>query len=326
MTRVAILAGAAILCGGCSTVQSALDPQSAQAAGLHDLIRLFVVVCGVVWLAVMAALGGALLKRRPFPDPAPAERRAAVAVVAAVVATVAIVSGLTIASFLATRSFATSDRDPLVVRLRAYQWWWEVTYPAAGGDLTAANEIHVPVGRPVRIELSSADVVHSFWIPQLGGKQDLVPGRDNAILFTVERPGVYRGQCAEFCGLQHARMGLLVIAEPQGAFDAWVRAQAAPAAQAASGEARAGAEIFQRKACSACHAVRGTPAVAKVGPDLTHLASRRTIAAGALETTRGALAAWIADPQTIKPGANMPAVTLSAEELRAVSAYMASLE
>lgn len=325
MKRAAMLVGMVALCGGCSTIQSALDPQSREAAGLHDLIWLFFIVCGVVWVVVMAALAAALLKRRSVSNRARAEHRATVAVGVAVVATMAIVLGLTIASFLTTRSFATSDGDALVVRLRGYQWWWEVSYPAAGADVVTANEIHVPIGRQVRIELSAADVVHSFWIPQLGGKQDLIPGRGNTISFTVERPGVYRGQCAEFCGLQHARMAMLVIAEPPAAFDAWLRAQAAPAPNPASDEVLSGAEIFQSKACSVCHAVRGTPAAARIGPDLTHVASRRTIGAGALETTRGAFAAWIADPQTIKPGANMPAVTLTAEELRAVSAYMASL-
>ncbi|GBD50178.1 cytochrome c oxidase subunit II [Methylopila sp. Yamaguchi] len=323
--RLVSLVLAAASCAACSPIQSALDPQSPQAESLHELFWLFVVVCSVVWLAVMASLTLALLRNRSTASEATAagSRTPALAVGAAVVATVLIVAGLTIASFLATRSLAT-DGGGLVIKLRGYQWWWEATYPAEG--VVTANEIHLPVGRPVRMELSAADVIHSFWVPQLQGKLDLIPGRDNAVTITVTKEGVYRGQCAEFCGLQHAHMGLIVVAEPPAAFDAWARAQAAVAAAPTEPEAQAGAALFQAKACSSCHAIRGTAASAKVGPDLTHVASRRSIAADVLPATRGAFAAWIVDPQTIKPGANMPAIALEPAELRALSAYMTALK
>jgi cytochrome c oxidase subunit 2 len=328
----ACLLGLVLACAGCSGWQSALDPYSPQASSLHWLIWLFVAVCAAVWLAVMVALALALRRRRaesaePPQADASTPRRAIVAISVAVAMTAIIVSGLTVASFYATRGLRTDGEAPLTIKLRGYQWWWEFAYQSDQPDeiFTTANEIHVPVGRPVRIELSAADVIHSFWVPQLAGKQDLIPGRTNEISFVAERAGVYRGQCAEFCGLQHARMALLVVADEPEAFEAWRKGQIAPAATPADDEARAGETVFTTR-CGACHTVRGTDAGGRVGPDLTHVGARRYIAAGILDNTRGSMAAWIADPQTIKPGANMPMVPLSADELKAVSAYMASLK
>jgi cytochrome c oxidase subunit 2 len=212
--------------------------------------------------------------------------------------------------------------------VRGYQWWWEVTYGDAqpARVFTTANEIHVPVGRRVSIELAAADVIHSFWVPNLAGKQDLISGRDNQIAFTADRAGIYRGQCAEFCGLQHAHMGLLVVAQSPDEFDVWRNAQLASATAPGDAEQQGGERVVTGKACAACHTIRGTAAAGTLGPDLTHLASRSYIAAGVLPMTRGSLAAWIADPQTIKPGNNMPMVPLTADELRAASAYLASLK
>jgi cytochrome c oxidase subunit 2 len=177
----------------------------------------------------------------------------------------------------------------------------------------------------VRIELSAADVIHSFWVPNLAGKQDLIPGRNNVLTLTAAQPGIWRGQCAEFCGMQHAHMAILVIAEPAVAFDAWRDAQIQPAASPATPEQERGRAFFTSRACGACHTVRGTEAGGNIGPDLTHVGGRRYIAAGVLPTTRGSLAAWIADPQTIKPGNNMPLVPMPAEELKAVSAWLTAL-
>jgi cytochrome c oxidase subunit II len=326
-----------LLAAGCAGPQSALDPQGPNAASLAWLIWFFTAICGAVWLLVMITLGVALWRRRsvatdPTELPAPAEpgeeRRTSRVVLGALAATIVIITVLTTLSFLATRSLSEGKGEPLVVRLRGYQWWWEVTYTAGSPDrfLTSANEIRVPVGRPVRLELSSGDVIHSFWVPSLAGKQDLIPGRENVLTFTAERPGSYRAQCAEFCGMQHARMAMVVVALPPEEFESWMDAQLRDAASPATEEEAAGREVATGKACAACHAIRGTQASGTVGPDLTHVASRQTIAAGTLPTTRGALAAWIADPQTIKPGSKMPMVPLSADELRAVSAYMASLK
>ena len=320
-----------------SAIQSALDVGGSQAAHLRDLIALFTSVCAAVWLTVVIATAwGALRRREPaagLPEPALSpepgrERRLAIAVGSALALTVLIITGLTAVSFLTTRRLtaATGD-DALVLRVKGYQWWWEVTYtdPDPSRVLLTANEIHVPVGRPVRVELVGADVIHSFWVPSLAGKQDMIPGRANEIAFTAERPGVYRGQCAEFCGFQHAHMAFLVVAHPPAEFARWRSAQLAPAHRPAEELARDGERVFTSRNCAACHTVRGTPAAGTLGPDLTHVASRQTIAAGLLPTTPGSLAAWIADPQTIKPGSNMPLVPLSPPELRAVTAYMASL-
>lgn len=189
-----------------------------------------------------------------------------------------------------------------------------------------ANEIHIPVGRNVRLQLEGVDVIHSFWVPSLAGKQDLIPGRPNELTIRAERPGVYRGQCAEFCGLQHAHMAFFVIAEAQAEFDQWARLQRASASASSDAELTAGQKVFLTKPCAACHAIRGTSASGTNGPDLTHVGGRKYIAAGLFETTRGSLAAWIADPQTLKPGNNMPMVSLNPEELRSVSAYLANLK
>jgi cytochrome c oxidase subunit 2 len=314
-----------LLCGGCSGWQSALDPQGPSSHALGQLLQGFVLVLTAIWLCVLVVLAVAL-RRRAAVAPATAARRAGIAVWAACGATVTVVVGLTLASYLTTRVVSAEAEAPVVIRVRALQWWWEVTYPGeAGPDLVTANEIRIPAGRPVRIELSAADVIHSFWVPNLAGKQDMIPGRDNVLTLTARQPGSYRGQCAEFCGMQHAHMAFMVIAEPPEAFAAWRASQQAEATAPADAEEAFGRRVFEQKPCGACHTVRGTEAKGTNGPDLTHLASRATLAAGMLPMTRGALAAWIADPQTIKPGNNMPMVPLTAGELQAVSAWLAGL-
>jgi cytochrome c oxidase subunit 2 len=317
----------ALLCAGCTGGQSVLAPMGPQATRLSWLLWSFVVICGIIWLLVMLVLALALRRRARLPATPQRERRAGVIVTLSIAASVLVIIVLTVMSYAATRGLSVAAAEPLVIRLRGYQWWWEVTYASARPDrtLVTANEIHIPVGRPVRIELSAADVIHSFWVPNLAGKQDLIPGRNNELTFVASHPGVYRGQCAEFCGLQHAHMALLVIAEPPAAFNAWQDAQLQPARQATTAEQQAGQAFFTSQPCGACHTVRGTSAAGTLGPDLTHVASRHTIAAGLLPTTRGTLAAWIADPQTIKPGNNMPMVTMTADQLLAVSAWLAEL-
>ncbi len=322
-SAAAAVIAVAALGAGCSGWQSALDPHGAEAEGLRHLIWFIGGVCAVVWLLVVGVLAAALLRRRRKPA---GERAMGRVVGAAAVLTAAIVALFTIVSFMASRQAPPGD-DVVRIELRGFQWWWEVTYPEAGGApaFVTANEIRIPVGRPVLISLTSADVIHSFWVPSLAGKLDLIPGRTNELRLTAKRPGIYRGQCAEFCGIQHAHMALFVVAETPEAFAAWRRTQAEPAALPSDPEARRGLEVLLRTPCAACHTVRGTPANGRLGPDLTHVGSRRSIGAGLLETTRGAFAAWIADPQTLKPGNNMPRVTLSPEELRALSAYLAGL-
>jgi cytochrome c oxidase subunit II len=228
----------------------------------------------------------------------------------------------------ATQKAIVADPEPgVTLRLTGHQWWWEVTYedPQPSRSFTTANEIHLPVGVPVRLRLGSGDVIHSFWVPNLAGKMDLITGRETELRFTPERVGSYRGQCAEFCGWQHAHMGLLVVVEPRETFEAWREAQIAPAALPENDERRRGEEVFLASPCVMCHTVRGTPAGGRTGPDLTHLASRQSIAAGTLPLTRGSLAAWIVDPQAIKPGVHMPVVPLEPGEVDPLAAYLAGL-
>ncbi|HEX3882113.1 MAG TPA: cytochrome c oxidase subunit II [Stellaceae bacterium] len=321
------------LCAGCRGWQSALDPQGPEARHLRHLIWLFTGVAALVWVLVMVVLFVAIRRRcLGSPEPValtpPAERRATFAVGVASVATVIVLALLTAVSYRATGALGQDTEDAVNIRLRGYQWWWEATYlgPLSEATFVTANELHIPVGRPVTIDLSSDDVIHSFWVPNLAGKQDLIPGRDNRITITADHAGTYRGPCAEFCGLQHAHMSLFVIAEPPAEFDKWRDAQKQPAAAPGGDEQQAGQQIVTGTQCAACHTIRGTAAKGTVAPDLTHLASRFYLAAGELPMTRGSLAAWVADPQTIKPGNNMPQVPLTGDELRAVSAYLASLK
>ena len=313
---------------GCSGNQAALDPQGAPAIHIEHLIIGITIVCTVVWLLVMIVLGWALLRKRSSDSSQPGERSLTMIVGSAVAATVIIIAGLTIASFYTTRGIGLPENAALTITVRAQQWWWQVIYadPDPVLSFQTANEIHIPVGQDVRIQLESADVVHSFWVPSLAGKQDLVPGRSNSLLLRAERPGIYRGQCAEFCGLQHTHMAMMVIADEPADYQRWIAAQRENEAIPTDQDAAAGKIVFLSKPCAACHTVRGTPATGTSGPDLTHVGSRQTIAAGLLETTRGSLAAWIADPQTLKPGNNMPMVPLNSVELRNISAYMESLK
>jgi cytochrome c oxidase subunit 2 len=228
---------------------------------------------------------------------------------------------------------ADLDRPPgageMRVRVTGEMWWWRVAYLDARGEeaFADANEVHIPAGVPVTFELDSADVIHSFWIPRLGGKEDMIPGRRNTLRLQADAPGVYGGQCAEYCGGPHALMGLVVVAHDAADFAAWrVRnTQDAPAVAATPPVAR-GARVFETAGCAACHAVRGTEANGLAGPDLTHVGSRRTLGAGILPNTPDAMARWIADAQAIKPGNRMPSYrTLDVADVRAVAAYLGAL-
>jgi cytochrome c oxidase subunit II len=201
----------------------------------------------------------------------------------------------------------------LKIEVIAEQWWWRVRYPG----FETANEIRIPAGRPVELVLRSADVIHSFWVPSLAGKVDMIPGRDNRLRLVAQKPGEFRGQCAEFCGGPHAKMALHVIAEEPGRFETWLKNQLQ--------EVQSGHALFLAR-CAVCHTVRGTAAAGTRGPDLTHVGSRRFIAAGTLPNTQGNLAAWIAGSQHIKPGNLMPSLGLSGEQLQSLAAYLASLE
>jgi cytochrome c oxidase subunit 2 len=222
---------------------------------------------------------------------------------------------------------APPEGKALEVVVTGWQWWWDVEY--TGDDpqvrLRTANEVHIPVGRPVRLRLRSGDVIHSFWAPALQGKMDLIPGRVNTLWIQADSAGEYRGECAEYCGLQHTRMQFRVIALTAPEFTTWLATQRKPATGAADSLTRAGQSVFMSSGCALCHAIRGTPARGIIGPDLTHFGSRRTIAAGTLPNTRGHLAGWIGNPQAVKPGNLMPRVPLRPEELQALLSYLDSL-
>lgn len=217
---------------------------------------------------------------------------------------------------------ATPEDPPLVVEVVGHQFWWDVRYPDAG--VRTANEVVIPVDQPVEVRLASADVIHSFWVPQLGPKMDLVPGEENVLRIEASEPGVYRGMCTEFCGIQHAHMQFLVEALPQPEFDEVMRARA-DAPPEPEGAAAEGLEVFQAN-CAVCHTVDGVSDVTEVGPDLTHIASRRTLGAGMIPNTPANLRRWIADPQEIKPGNEMPTIELTDDELDALVEYLGTLE
>lgn len=328
--------GAALLLllalAGCSGIQSPIAPTGDQADALHQLFLLMVVVCGGVYALVMAGLGWALWRARKA-------RRASAVDIGSVdrkldrgvwVAVAVIVTGLTVlivGSFLADRAlFATRGQNAMEVRVTGHQWWWRIEYrdPASGRWIETANELHLPRGRTTRVLLGSADVIHSFWVPNVAGKLDMIPGRRNQLDLTPRREGWFRGQCAEFCGTQHAHMAFDVKVESPAAFDAWLAAQARAAAAPANAKAVQGAAVFAGT-CAACHVVRGTAASGRAGPDLTHIAARRSIAAGTLPMSRGGLQGWIAQPQALKPGTSMPAVPLAPADADAVAHYLAGL-
>lgn len=213
----------------------------------------------------------------------------------------------------------------LEIRVTGYQWWWDVRYP--GAAITTANEIYIPAGEPVVIELRAADVVHSFWIPNLHGKIDLLPEMPTRIVLEADQPGEWRGQCAEFCGRQHAWMGINVIALPRDDYDAWVLArQNPPRPSTDAALLRRGEDVFFRESCHTCHAIENTNALARIGPDLTHIGSRLTLGAGRIENTDEHLAGWLLDPQKLKPGNLMPATPLPPDDLAALVGYLRSLQ
>ena len=245
-----------------------------------------------------------------------------------------VVAGVIIPAVILTAVFALSLRDmaalaqpdeptSMTVEVVGHDWWWEALYD--GGRIVTANEIHIPVGQPVRIELTTDDVLHSFWVPQLQAKTDTVPGRTNYTWLEADRPGRYRGQCAEFCGLQHAKMAFFVVAQSQDDFDAWLENESRPAQEPTDESARTGRDIFLSSTCSGCHAIEGTAATSDVGPDLTHLAGRDTIASGVLDNNRSNLEQFIVDPQSLKPGVSMPPTELTSEDLQALVDYLEQL-
>jgi cytochrome c oxidase subunit 2 len=329
---------------GCTGVQSVLDPAGPQAGRISTIWWLMFAVCLIIQILIIVFVsipalrsrrerngsGGENSATQPDLNPEPnTERRMTRVVIGAVAATVVILFVFLVDSFLIGRGISSvPSPHPLTIKVTGHQWWWEVNYenPVAARSFTTANEVHIPVGQPVVFKLTSQDVIHSFWVPNLHGKKDLVPGRESTTWLQADKPGIFRGQCAEFCGHQHAHMAFAVVAEPPEQFYAWYEGQIRPAMQPAGESQQKGRRVFLTSACVMCHTIQGTPAGATVGPNLTHVGSRKTIAAGTLANNRGNLGGWVTDSQEIKPGNRMPPNLLSPEDLQALLDYLESLK
>lgn len=323
----------ALLAQGIQQAQSTLDHAGPAARDIARLSWTVYIVFGIVTVAMWVLIWWLALRRRGtlrehapvLPDRGqPWIWIGGIAIPFVVLFAIFIMSESTMAKFPINHS---ADTDTLI-RLTAHQWWWELEYVSGPVNerFETANEIHIPVGRPVNIELKSADVIHSFWVPELHGKFDVIPGTTNRIRIQADREGTFRGECAEFCGEQHAHMILLVVAQDADDFDAWMRAQRAHASEPNTAAEFRGKELFVTGACGMCHTISGTDAHGNVGPDLTHMAGRRGIAANALENNTANLAAWVTHAQSLKPGAKMPDLAqYSGEDLRSIVAYLQHL-
>lgn len=346
VSRVGLFLMSALLAGCRGGVQSVIDPAGPQASRISQIWWLFFYVTTAVLVIVtifllLAIYHGRKRKERRLatpeveekpghaPDPNREQRMTRV-VMGAVVITIITLVVLAVASF-STGSALSSElqtKNAVVIQITGHQWWWEVQYgdPDPSKVFITANELHIPVGQPVQISLRSTDVIHSFWVPNLMGKKDLIPGHGATFWFQADKPGVYRGQCAEYCGLQHAHMALWVIAEPPDKFQAWEDGQRSASVQPSTDSQTRGQQVFLNSPCIMCHTIQGTPAGSNYGPNLTHVASRTTIAAGTLPNTRGHLSGWVVDSQSIKPGNHMPPMSLKSDDLQALLDYLQSLK
>jgi cytochrome c oxidase subunit 2 len=332
--RALLLAPAALALSGCERTQNSLHAQSHQA---RDIASLFWWMMGGAWIGlglivVLLLLSWKRRNRRGFgrddEGDKPGERPAWFVVVGAGIAlpivlltTLFVISDLFV---IRTTQAPANAATRLTIEVIGHQWWWEVRYPASGA--VTANEIHIPVRTPVRLEVRTADVIHSFWVPELNRKIDTDPGKTNAIELDADRTGQYRGQCAEFCGVQHAHMSMYVFVDSAAAFRRWLADEARPARAPSSSLARQGQQLFAAGSCANCHQIRGTSANAAVGPDLTHVASRTTLGAVTIPNGRRQLADWIAHSQQIKPGNQMPNIDLRGTRLEAVVDYLEGLK
>jgi len=335
--RKTVAFASALLLGGCQNYQSTFGNAGVETRNFNTLFVIFLAVCTAMYLAVIAFMLLGIVRRRRAGEANVVDQRrhhesdplmrTGLIGWGAVIAVGLI--GLSIASFIGDRSMANAAaHEKLSITVTGNQWWWDITYNSADASKTlrTANELHLPVGVPVRIILRSNDVIHSFWVPSLTGKQDLIPGRESDVTIVPTRTGIFRGQCAEFCGTQHAHMAFVVDVDSQADFLKWWQHQLQPAAAPATPLAQAGYTYVTTRQCSMCHTIGGTRASATFGPDLTHLASRRTIGAGTLPMSKGNLYGWVEDPQSVKPGNHMPTIGLEPDELHAVVAYLETLK
>jgi cytochrome c oxidase subunit 2 len=317
--------------------QTALNPAGPAAVHIEHTLALIFWITTTVYLLTLTAVIYVVTRRRyqltlmpePLSTTKESDRVVTRAVAAAMVLTVMLLFVMMISSFITSRRIGRmNDQQALTIGVYGHQWWWEVQYPNEHEPfriVTTANEIHVPVGTPIRIHGTSRDVIHSFWAPNIQGKRDLMPGYNTDVLMQVDQPGLWRGQCAEYCGLQHAHMSFYMVAESQTDFDNWMTMQIQPAVAPNNPQTQHGQQVFLTHACVLCHTIRGTTAGSRVGPDLTHLASRSTIAAGMLPNTIGNLGGWIMNPQSLKPGSRMPPNQVSGTDLQDLLAYLETL-
>ncbi|HEX4748178.1 MAG TPA: cytochrome c oxidase subunit II [Bryobacteraceae bacterium] len=340
LPRFTCLALSLLLSACITNKQSAIDPAGAQADRISTLWWSFFWLLGTIFIIVMIMTVLTLTRRRRGFEQEPlaqrhkasdeTEHRLRRTITACTITSIVILFVLIFASVGTGRSNAEFHTAPnqLTIQVTGTQWWWQIQYmnSDATRNLATANEIHIPVGRPVHIVGVSNDVIHSFWVPNLNGKRDLIPSRVTDEWIEADHPGAFRGQCAEFCGLQHAHMAIWVIAEPEDRFQAWFRNQLQPAVAPSTPDLQQGQQVFLNHECIFCHQIRGTTAGGQSAPDLTHFGSRRGIAANTLPNTKGNLAGWILDPQSIKPGNHMATVEVSSTDLHPLIDYLESLK
>ena len=311
----------------CSTKRSPAitDPKGSEA---HTIAGVWWLMCGLA-AAVYIVVGGFILVaafrgRRSEGGKASRIRDNTFIWVGGLIVPAVILLVLGAATVHASNSLRKPEKDPLRIEVVGERWWWAVRYPDLKFD--TANEVHIPVGRPIEIGLDSDNVIHSFWVPQLGGKLDLIPGQHNVWRLKATKEGTFRGECAEYCGLQHAKMNFLVVAQSPASFDTWALRHKQPQSEPTSQLAANGQVVFMRAPCAGCHTIRGTTANGTIGPDLSDVGSRLALGANTIPNTDGYLSGWIVNSQTIKPGNLMPPISLSPDELRALTAYMESLK
>ena len=310
--------------GMSAPLQSVLHPAGPDAAIIAHLSWVLFGGAAVIFVAVMALV---VLGMRPAARPVSTRWWIAGAGIAFPV--VVLTALLVWSTWRCAELTPQTSRGAMSIGVTAKMWWWEVRYhdPASGREVVSANEIRIPTGRPVYVGLTSTDVIHSLWVPALNGKMDMVPGRVTGLTLHADKPGIYRGQCAEYCGEQHARMALHVIAMAPADFARWLAREAQPAQPTSDARVASGRAVFLEQRCQSCHTIRGVAEGARLGPDLTHVGGRMHIGAGTLRNHRGTLAGWIADPQAIKPGVFMPATPdLDGETLRAMATYLEHLK
>ena len=332
--RLAVLAlvGAAAViflagCGAVDTPQTTLFPRSDNNQVINDLYAPLTWLAIVIFIIVQGLLVYSVFRFRVRDEddsiPPQIHGNTRLEIAWTLAPSIVVVLMLILTYQAMAKIEAPPPDDALRVRVVGHQWWWHIEYPDL--DVVTANEIHIPIDRPVVFELESNDVIHSFWVPRLMGKRDLMPGSTNTIWFTPSEEGLYAAQCAEYCGTAHAQMRFHVVVESESAFNRWLDKQREPAAEV-TGDAAEGATLFVSRACVTCHTIRGTDAIGTIGPDLTHVASRAYLAGGILENTTADVTNWLSDPQGLKPGNKMILpIELTSEDIRLLTAYIRAL-